>query len=83
MSFTVSCSYWLSLTVSLSSIELLHISHCLLWLLAVSPSAMELLRVSHSLLWILSFSHCFYGPMVSLHVSHCFSLLLTVSHCLS
>ena len=33
MSFTVANSCWLSLTVSLSAIELLYVSHCLLWLL--------------------------------------------------
>ena len=57
MSFTVSCSYSLSRTVSLSSIELLHVFYCLLLLLAVSPSAMELLH------GLLSFSHRFSNPL--------------------
>ena len=58
-------------TVSSSSIELLHVSHSLLWLLAVphcvpliccmsytvSSSSMEFLYVSHSLLLLLAVSH--------------------------
>ena len=36
MCLTVPYIRWLSLTVLPSAIELLHISHCLLWLLALS-----------------------------------------------
>ena len=36
MSITVSYGYWLYLTVSLRAMELLHVSKCLLWLLAVT-----------------------------------------------
>ena len=42
----------MSLTVSSSSMELLHVSHCLLWFLAVShylSGHKEMLHVSHSL----------------------------------
>ena len=47
--------------VSLSSMELLHVSHCLLLLLAVShylSGTMELLHISLCLLWLLAVSHC-------------------------
>ena len=33
MSLTVSHFFWLSVIESLSAMELLHVSHCLLWLL--------------------------------------------------
>ena len=63
--------------------ELLQVSHSLIWLLAVSHSLsgpMELLEVS---LW------CLLSPTVSpsamelLHVSHCLSWLLAVSYSFS
>ena len=52
MSLTIFHCCWLSLTVSPSSIELMHVDHCLQWLLAFSHyiymySPMELLHVSH------------------------------------
>ena len=53
MSLTVSHCYWLSLTLSLSEKELLHVSQDLLCLLDVSNCLcvpMELLHVSHCLL---------------------------------
>ena len=49
----VSYAFWLSLTVSPSAIELLHVSHFLPWLFSVShclSGLMELLYVSHCLL---------------------------------
>ena len=58
---TVSYGFWLSLTVSLSSMELLAFSHCLLWFLAVShflSGPMELLHVSHCLQLLRAVSHC-------------------------
>ena len=63
--------------------ELLHVSHWLLWLLAVShclSSPMELLHVSHCLLLLLAISHCF-----SQHhgVAACLLLSLMVSGYLS
>ena len=61
---------YMFLSVSSSSLELLHVSNCLLWLLAVFPSAMELLYVSHGRLWLLAISHCLFGPMKMLHVPH-------------
>ena len=50
MFLTVSYCCWLSLTFPPSSIELLNVSHCLIWLLAVShcfSGPMELLHVFH------------------------------------
>ena len=83
MSLTVSYCCWLSLTISLSSMELLHISHFLPWLLAVSHSLtcpMELLHVFHCLLWLLAFSHCH----TQCHVlSACHKSSLMVAGCLS
>ena len=37
ISFAVSYCYWFSLTVTPSTMEFLHVSHCLLWLMDVSP----------------------------------------------
>ena len=37
MTLTVSIGGWLSLTVSPSAMESLHVSHHLIWLIAVSP----------------------------------------------
>ena len=78
-------SYCISLIVSSSSMELLHVFHFLLWLLVFSHclfGPMEYLYVSHCLQWLLSVSHCLFGPMELLHVSHCLLLLLAFSHCL-
>ena len=53
MSIIVSYVYWLSITVSPSTFEFLHVSHYLLCFLAVSHCLyghMEMLHVSHSLL---------------------------------
>ena len=53
MSLTVSYPCWPSLTFSLSSIESVHGSYCLLWLLALCNclfGSMELLHISHLLL---------------------------------
>ena len=60
MSLTVSIGCWLSLTVSPSAMELLHVSHCLLLLLAVvnySSRPMELQHVFYSQPCLLAFSH--------------------------
>ena len=65
MILTVSYCYRLSLTVSTSAMELLHVSQCLPWMLAVShclSSLMELLHVSHCLSLLLAVSH---------YLSHC------------
>ena len=37
MSLNVSICGWLSLSFSILAMELLHVSHCLLWYMAVSP----------------------------------------------
>ena len=80
MSLTGSYGCWLSLTVFLSAIELLHVSHLLPWLLAVFSSPMELLAVSVSpVRW-----SCYMSLTVSsismelLHVSLYLSWLLAV-----
>ena len=60
MSLTVSYGCWLTLTVSPSAMELIHVYHRLLSLLTVShclSGPMELLNVSHFLLWLLAVSH--------------------------
>ena len=74
MSLTVFSYYWLTLIVYLSTIELLHVSYCLSWLLTVSHCVsvpMELLHVSHCLLLMLAVTHYFTSPMELLYVSHC------------
>ena len=74
MSVTVSYCCWLSFALSLSSMDLLHVSHCLLCFLPVSrclSDPMEVLHVSHCLLWLLAFSHCLSGHMEMLHISLC------------
>ena len=83
MSLTIFYGCWLSLTVPLISKELLHFSHCLLWLLFLSnclSDPMEFLHVSYCLLWLLALSHSLSGPMEYLHVSHFLVWLLAVSH---
>ena len=79
-SLTVFHGCWMSLTVSPSNMELLHVVHCLSFLLTVSHSL-------HGVAACLSVS-----PMVAGSLSHslrshgvatCLSLLLAVSHCLS
>ena len=83
MSLTVSYGFWLSHTVSLVTLQFLHVSHCFLWLLACSHclfGPMELLHVSHCLLLLLVFSHClsqYHG------VSACLSLSPMVDGCIS
>ena len=60
MSLTVSHCCWLSLTVFPSAMELLHVSYCLLVLLAVYhclSGVMELLHISHCLPCLLAVSH--------------------------
>ena len=87
MSLTVSYGCWLPLAVSLISMELLHVSDCLLLLLALSnflSGLMEmphvfhcfswLLAVSHFLLYFLALSHSFSGLIELLNVSHRLSL---------
>ena len=71
MSLTVSYNCWLSLTVSPSAMELLHVCHCLLWLLADSHSLFDSM---HGVAICLS---------LSLIVSGCLSLCLPVpwSYC--
>ena len=84
MSFIVSYGCWLSLTVSTSSSELLHVPHCLLLLLIFSyclSDPMELLHVSYCRLYSLALSHCLSNAMELLHVSHHLIWLLAVSHC--
>ena len=74
MTFIVTNGCWLSLTVSPSALELLHISHCLLWLLAVYhylSDPMQLVHVSHCALLLLPVSHCLSDPMELLHDFHC------------
>ena len=84
MSLTVSYCLWQSLTVS---IELLHVSDCLLWLLAFCPrpsGPFELLHVchvSHCISLFVTVSLCLSSPMELLHLSHCSWLSLTVSTC--
>ena len=76
----------MSLTVSSSSMDLLHVSHCLQCLLAVSrctSGPMEMLYVSHSLLLVLAVCHCLSSPTELLYVSHFLLLLLAVSYRLS
>ena len=61
MTLTASHCCWLSLTVSPSAKELLHVSQYLLMLLAVShclSGPIELHHVSHCLLCLLAMSHC-------------------------
>ena len=86
ISLTVSIGVWVSLTVSTSAMKLLHVFHCLIWLMAVSQCLsrpLELLYFSFSSTWLLAVSHCLSGPMELLHISHCLLLLLAVSYCLS
>ena len=73
MSLTLSFACWLSLTVCPRSIELLHVSHCLVCLLAVShylSRPMKLLHVSYCLPWLLPAPNCLSNPMQLLHVAH-------------
>ena len=87
---SVPWSSYMSLTVSSSSIGLLHASHCLLLLLAVShyySGPIELLHVSHNLLCLLAVSHCihqYHGVppclSLSLPVSWSYCMPLTVSY---
>ena len=53
MSLTIFYGYWLSLTVSPIAMDLLHVSHCLLWFLAVSQCLSGPIKLLH-------FSHCFF-----------------------
>ena len=74
MCLTLSFGCWLSQTVPPSTMELLHVSHILLLLLAVSnslSSPIEYLHVSHCLPWLLAVSHFLSGPIELLHISHC------------
>ena len=83
MSLTVSYYCWLTLTVSLSTMELLHVSYCLPWLPGFYHSLsgpMELLYVSNCLICLLAVSYCLsecYG------FATCFSLSFIVAGCLS
>ena len=66
MYLSVSHCIWLSLTVSPSAIELLHVSNCLLLLLATShclSGPMEMLHVCHCLPSLKAVSHCLSGPI--------------------
>ena len=69
---SVSYGYWLSLTVPLTAIELLHVSQCLLWLLAVS----------HCLSGLVEFIHVFYCLFRFHGVAACLSLSLVAAGCL-
>ena len=83
MSLTVSYDCSLSLTVSSSGIELLHVSHCLPRLLAFSHSLscpMELLHISHCLSFLLAVSHYLFQLQ---GVDVCLSLSSMVAGCLS
>ena len=74
MSLNVSYGFWLSLTVSPSVMELLHVSHCLVLLLAYShylSDPMELLHVYNFLWLLMAISHYLSSPMELLHVFHC------------
>ena len=96
MSLTVTYCCWLCLTVSSRAMELLHVSHCLLWFMGLSQclfSPTVFYRVSHCLLLLPAVSHCLSGPKELLHVSQltpidacCLSLSLwslRVATCLS
>ena len=79
-------SCYISLTFSSSSMELLHVHHCVPLLLAFS----HFLSQSHWVTSLLSlssmitaFSHCLSGPMEFLHVSHCLFQFHLVAACLS
>ena len=76
-------SFYMFLTVSSSTMKLLHVSHCLPLSLAISPIAMEFLFVSNCLQLLLAVSHCLPCLMELLHVCHFLLSLLAVSHCLS
>ena len=86
MSLTVYHYFFLlSVTVSPSAMEFVHVCHSLLWVwlsLSVSLSFMELLRVSHFLSRVLAVSYYLLGSMEFLAVSHCVTFLLAFSHCL-
>ena len=85
MSLTVSCGCWLSLIFSPCFMELLHVSHCLQWLMSVSHSFsgnMELLHVSRFHFQFHKVAACLSqfllwllslspSAMELLHVSHC------------
>ena len=63
----VTWSCYMSFAVSSSSMELLHVSQFLVWLLVVSAhhlsGQLELQHVSYCLQLSLSVSHCFSNPM--------------------
>ena len=66
MGLTLSFVCWLSHTFPLSAMDLLHVSHILLLLLAVSnslSSPIELLHVSHCFYLLLAVSHFLSGPI--------------------
>ena len=74
MSLIVSHYCFQSLTVSSSAKGLLHVSPCVLWLLAASNclyGPIELLHVSYCLQWFLALFDCLSGIMKLLYVSHC------------
>ena len=76
MFLTVSYGCWLPLAVSLISMELLHVSHCLLLLLGLSHflySLMKMPHVSHCFSWLLAVSHFL---LYLLAISHSFSGLM-------
>ena len=82
--FPVSWSCYIYLTISSISMELLHLSHCLPWLLAVSHSlsgSKELLHVHHclSLLLALTVSPVSWSCKMSLTISNVCLLSLTLS----
>ena len=77
-------SYYMSITISSSSMEFLHVSYCLLWLLAFSHCLYQYHGVAASLslspIWLLAFS---LTAIEFLHVSNCLPWFLAVSHCFS
>ena len=79
----------MSITVSSSPMELLHVSHCLLWLLdAFFIATMEFLHVSH---WLFQFHEvsitviaaCLWVSPQPHRIAACFSLPPFVAGCLS
>ena len=85
MVLTVSNCYWLPLTVSPSAMELLYVSHCLLWLLAFCHSLSLCHKVPPCLKLYLMVAVSFSFSLWSNGVATCLSLSLPVpwSCCMS
>ena len=89
MTLTASHCCSLSLTVSSGSMELLHVSYCLLWLLhrlRRLPRSLQSLKVASCLslspILLLAVSQYLSDPMELLAFSYFLPLFLAVSHCL-